>query len=145
MEVHECVSFILVKGDQVLLETRSKDKDSDPGMIAIPGGHVEKGESQPMTLLRELDEELNIKPQRYGYLCSLYHPTKELQLLHYYVVTDWVGDIQSLEAESVNWYPIINAPVATEVDRIALSEYQRLQSVLKSVFNNGCSINNICG
>lgn len=114
-------------------------------MIAIPGGHMEKGESQPMTLLRELDEELNIKPQRCGYLCSLYHPTTELQLLHYYVVTDWVGDIQSLEAESVNWYPIINAPVATEVDRIALSEYQRLQSVLKSVFNNGCSINNICG
>ena len=49
MEVHECVSFILVKGDHVLLETRSKDKDSDPGMIAIPGGHMEKGESQPMT------------------------------------------------------------------------------------------------
>ena len=71
MEVHECVSFILVKGDQVLLETRSKGKDSDPGMIAIPGGHMEKGESQPMTLLRELDEELNIKPQRSG-ICVLY-------------------------------------------------------------------------
>ncbi|WP_404974162.1 NUDIX hydrolase [Vibrio campbellii] len=135
MEVHECVSFILVKGDQVLLETRSKDKDSDPSMIAIPGGHMEKGESQPMTLLRELDEELNIKPQRCGYLCSLYHPTTELQLLHYYVVTDWVGDIQSLEAESVTWYPIINAPVATEVDRIALSEYLRLNTALRTVFN----------
>ncbi|MHA2879196.1 NUDIX hydrolase [Vibrio campbellii] len=135
MEVHECVSFILVKGDQVLLETRSKDKDSDPGMIAIPGGHMEKGESQPMTLLRELDEELNIKPQRCGYLCSLYHPTTELQLLHYYVVTDWVGDIQSLEAESVNWYPIINAPVSTEVDRVALSEYLRLNTALRTVFN----------
>ncbi|ENC6724765.1 NUDIX domain-containing protein, partial [Vibrio harveyi] len=131
MEVHECVSFILVKDDEVLLETRSKDKDSDPGMIAIPGGHMEQGESQSMTLLRELDEELNIRPQRCGYLCSLYHPTTELQLLHYYVVTDWVGDIQSLEAESVNWYPIINAPVGTEVDRIALSEYQRLKHVLK--------------
>ncbi|EMH3447887.1 NUDIX domain-containing protein [Vibrio harveyi] len=145
MEVHECVSFILVKDDEVLLETRSKDKDSDPGMIAIPGGHMEQGESQSMTLLRELDEELNIRPQRCWYLCSLYHPTTELQLLHYYVVTDWVGDIQSLEAESVNWYPIINAPVGTEVDRIALSEYQRLKHVLKSVFNDDFSINNVCG
>ncbi|HDM8128164.1 TPA: NUDIX domain-containing protein [Vibrio harveyi] len=145
MEVHECVSFILVKDDEVLLETRSKGKDSDPGMIAIPGGHMEQGESQSMTLLRELDEELNIRPQRCGYLCSLYHPTTELQLLHYYVVTDWVGDIQSLEAESVNWYPIINVPVATEVDRIALSEYQRLKHVLKSVFNDDFSINNVCG
>ncbi|MBY6234611.1 NUDIX domain-containing protein [Vibrio harveyi] len=145
MEVYECVSFILVKDDEVLLETRAKDKDSDPGMIAIPGGHMEQGESQSMTLLRELDEELNIRPQRCGYLCSLYHPTTELQLLHYYVVTDWVGDIQSLEAESVNWYPIINSPVATEVDRIALSEYQRLKHVLKSVFNDDFSINNVCG
>lgn len=71
MEVHECVSFILVKGDEVLLETWSKDRDFDPGMIAIPGGHMEKGEIQPMTLIRELDEELNIKPQRWG-ICVLY-------------------------------------------------------------------------
>ncbi len=54
MEVHECVSFILVKDDEVLLETRSKDKDSDPGMIAIPGGHMEQGESQSMTLLERI-------------------------------------------------------------------------------------------
>lgn len=51
MEVHECVSFILVKGDQVLLETRAKDKESDPGAIAIPGGHMELNETQQQTLL----------------------------------------------------------------------------------------------
>lgn len=135
MEVHECVSFILVKGDQVLLETRTKDKESDPGAIAIPGGHMEFNETQQQTLFRELQEELNIKPLQFGYLCSLYHPTTELQLIHYYVVNNWQGDIQSLEAESVNWYPIINAPVSTEVDRVALSEYLRLNTALRTVFN----------
>ena len=135
MEVHECVSFILVKGDHVLLETRAKDKESDSGAIAIPGGHMEFNETQQQTLFRELEEELNIKPLQFGYLCSLYHPTTELQLIHYYVVTNWQGDIQSLEAESVNWYPIINTPVSTEVDRVALSEYLRLNTALRTVFN----------
>lgn len=135
MEVHECVSFILVKDDQVLLETRAKDKDSDPGAIAIPGGHMEQGECQKTTLFREMEEELKINPSQFGYLCSLYHPTIELQLIHYYVVTSWQGDIQSLEAESVDWYSIIKAPVSTKVDSIALSEYQRLKVSLKPVFN----------
>ncbi|MGR5209408.1 NUDIX hydrolase [Vibrio rotiferianus] len=135
MEVHECVSFILVKDDQVLLETRAKDKDSDPGAIAIPGGHMEQGECQQTTLFREMEEELKINPSQFGYLCSLYHPTIELQLIHYYVVTSWQGDIQSLEAESVDWYSIIKAPVSAKVDSIALSEYQRLEESLKPVLN----------
>ncbi|BDR16122.1 hypothetical protein VspSTUT11_40980 [Vibrio sp. STUT-A11] len=91
MKVHECVSFILVKNSQILLETRAKDKDTDPGAIAIPGGHMEPGEDQTQTLFRELKEELNVTPQSFLYLCSLYHPTIELQLIHYYIVTEWEG------------------------------------------------------
>ncbi|YCO00509.1 NUDIX hydrolase [Vibrio sp. VNB-15] len=134
MEVHECVSFILVKNNSVLLETRTKEKASDPGAIAIPGGHMEVGETQHETLYRELEEELNIKPTSFVYLCSLYHPTTELQLIHYYIVKNWQGMIESLEAESVDWYSILNAPVATQVDRIALSEYERLKR--QSIFNS---------
>ncbi|CAH0530092.1 NUDIX hydrolase [Vibrio hippocampi] len=130
MEVHQCVSFLLVTSDQVLLETRTMDKASDPGMIAIPGGHMETDETQKQTLARELEEELGIRALNSQYLCSLYHPTSELQLLHYYVIFEWHGEIQSLEAESVNWYPIGNAPVAVEADRLALKEYQRLAAVL---------------
>ncbi|WP_104025822.1 NUDIX hydrolase [Vibrio hyugaensis] len=134
MEVHECVSFILVINNTVLLETRTKEKVSDPGAIAIPGGHMEMGETQHETLYRELEEELNIKPTSFVYLCSLYHPTSELQLIHYYIVKNWLGTIDSLEAESVDWYSILNAPVATQADRIALSEYERLKC--QTIFNS---------
>ncbi|GLR04817.1 NUDIX hydrolase [Vibrio hyugaensis] len=134
MEVHECVSFILVRNNTVLLETRTKEKVSDPGAIAIPGGHMEMGETQHETLYRELEEELNIKPTSFVYLCSLYHPTSELQLIHYYIVKNWLGTIDSLEAESVDWYSILNAPVATQADRIALSEYERLKC--QTIFNS---------
>lgn len=130
MEVYPCVSFLVIDQDRILLETRSADKASDPGVINIPGGHMEKGESQQETLFRELEEELAIKPVEYSYLCSLYHPTSELQLIHYYLVTLWQGNIQAQEAEEVNWYPIQNAPLAIEADKVALAEFQRLQSHL---------------
>lgn len=67
MNVHECVSFILVKDAQVLLETRAKDKATDPGVVAIPGGHLELDETQQQALYRELKEELNIIPQSFVY------------------------------------------------------------------------------
>lgn len=130
MIVHECVSFMLIKDSRVLLETRAKDKATDPGTIAVPGGHMEQGETQPEALFRELEEELNVIPQAFVYLCSLYHPTSELQLIHYYVITEWQGEIECNEAECVNWYSPIDSPVGTEVDRIALKELQRLKNVI---------------
>lgn len=133
MKVHECVSFILVKNSQILAERRAKDKDTDPGAIAIPGGHMEPGEDQTQTLFRELKEELNVTPQSFLYLCSLYHPTIELQLIHYYIVTEWEGDLECYEAESIDWYTPNNAPVGTEVDRIALQELTRLKNTFSSI------------
>ncbi|WP_319552392.1 NUDIX domain-containing protein [uncultured Vibrio sp.] len=133
MKVHECVSFILVKNSQILLETRAKDKDTDPGAIAIPGGHMEPGEDQTQTLFRELKEELNVTPQSFLYLCSLYHPTIELQLIHYYIVTEWEGGVECYEADSIDWYTPNNAPVGTEVDRIALQELERLKNTFSLI------------
>jgi mutator protein MutT len=117
---------MLIDGDRVLLEKRTKDKACDPDITAIPGGHVELGESQHQTLVREVIEELNVVPEQYHHLCSLYHPTSELQLLHYYVVTQWRGDIAALEADEVYWSTLHSAPVDTDADRVALTEYARL-------------------
>ncbi len=134
MEVTNCVSFLLVGDGKILLEKRSQNKETDPGLIAIPGGHIEAGENQEQALTRELKEELNFLPESYGYLCSLYHPTTELQLIHYYVVTRWRGEMKVQEADDVLWYSLTNAPLAIEVDQIALSEYQRISKSQKVMF-----------
>lgn len=133
MELHECVSFLLVDSGKVLLEKRSVSKETDPGAIAIPGGHIERGESRVQALIRELKEELDITPITHQYLCSLYHPTGELQLIHYYAINSWKGDIRVLEADEVAWHPIVSASVVLEADKVALSEYQRLHPHLISV------------
>lgn len=133
MHAHECVSFLLIDEDNILLEKRSMTKESDPGLIAIPGGHIEAGESQQEALVRELDEELTVTPLTSVYLCSLYHPTTtELQLIHYYVIPSWTGEISAQEAEAVSWHPIVDAPVDVVADRIALGEYLRLADILTS-------------
>ncbi len=124
MEVHDCVSFILVDSGNILLEKRSETKETDPGLIAIPGGHIEEGESKEQALIRELNEELNVFPESYGYLCSLYHPTTELQLIHYYVVTKWSGEMRVQEADEIVWYSSVSAPLSIEADQLALFEYQ---------------------
>ncbi len=128
MKVHECVSFLLINNDQILLEKRAMSKASDPGLIAIPGGHIEAGENHNQALIRELDEELSVQPLSSIFLCSLYHQTNiELQLLHYYVVSNWKGEIQSLEADEVFWHQQEEAPVDITADKVALAEYLRLK------------------
>ncbi len=126
MEVFECVSFLLVKEGEMLLEKRSANKLHDPNIIAIPGGHIEFGESHSEALIRELDEELSVSPQKSVYLCSLYHPTSELQLLHYYVIPQWQGEIACHEADEVFWTVMDPALLSTDADKLAVAEYQRL-------------------
>ena len=126
MEVNECISFIMLNGSKVLLEKRSEQKETDPGLITIPGGHIEYGETQIQALFRELNEELNVIPTEYKYLCSLYHPTKELQLIHYFIVTSWAGDITGHEADEVKWYSLQANQVGIAADSIALKELERV-------------------
>ena len=127
MQANECVTFLVIKDDKILLEKRSEQKESDPGLIAIPGGHIETGEDHKQALVRELKEELNLVPLSFEYLCTLYHPaTTELQLIHYYIIKSWSGKMATLEAEEVFWHTIENAPVDIEADKVALAEYRRL-------------------
>ncbi|MDG3087784.1 NUDIX domain-containing protein [Vibrio hannami] len=130
MKIHECVSFIIIEENNILLERRAKDKETDPGIVNIPGGHIENGESQLGALFRECKEELNVTPLSYYFLCSLYHPTSEMQLIHYYVVNDWDGKMTPLEAEEILWSPIQKANVSIDADKLALSEVSRLRAFL---------------
>lgn len=135
MDANECVAFLLITNEQILLEKRSAHKALDPGLIAVPGGHIEPGESRAKALVREMEEELCLTPESYAFLCSLYHPTTELQLIHYYVVSRWSGDLCVREAETVAWYSVSDAPIDIEADKVALSEYLRMSMANNAMFN----------
>ena len=122
-----CVCFLLLRDGHVLLERRRQDKAVDPGLIMVPGGHVEEGESHLQTLQREVREELGIEPVAAAYVCSLLHPTTELQVLHYYRVSDWTGEPVAHEAEELIWFPLDRlAELNLSPDDVAVREALRL-------------------
>ena len=127
MTPRDCVAFILIKGDRVLAEKRKLTKQIDPGAIALPGGHMENGESPEEALYRESREELGIVPCSIKYICTLLHRAQELQRVHYFAVEVWEGNIENNEAESLRWVPIAESKeFDIDVDRIAMSEYLRV-------------------
>ncbi len=90
MKLCECVSFILIDNGKVLLEKRKDDREIDPGLIMIPGGHIEDSETEQQALERELLEELGVKATRTDYVCTLIHTTREMGLAHHRYEIDFL-------------------------------------------------------
>jgi 8-oxo-dGTP diphosphatase len=123
----DCIAFMLIRDGQVLLERRSLTKRLLPGVLAIPGGHMETGESPEDALLRELDEEVGIRPQTVRYVCTLLHRAQEFRKLHYFAIDGWDGEIVPQEAEALQWARLDDSAACDlDVDRVAIGEYQRV-------------------
>jgi 8-oxo-dGTP diphosphatase len=121
----DCVTFVLVRGGRFLAERRKMDKALDPGALALPGGHVEPGETLEAALARELMEELGIVATRWRYLCMLPYQSDVLRRLHYYVIEAWTGSIANHEAESLHWLALDGPEqVDLAIDRAALERYK---------------------
>ena len=101
----ECVSGVLIGDGAVLVERRRADDDADPGLVLLPGGHVEVGESLSRALKREMREELEIRVQKITPIRVRYYTASngERQRIHYLHIRDWKGKIRSNEAETVYW------------------------------------------
>ncbi len=101
----ECVSGVLISDGAVLVEKRRADDDADPGLVLLPGGHVEVGESLNRALKREMREEIGINVEKITPIRVRYYTASngERQRIHYLHIKDWKGKIRSNEAESVYW------------------------------------------
>lgn len=128
----ECVAFLLVERDQVLVERRKTSKPLLPGAVLLPGGHIEADELPEAALVREAQEELGIEVMESAYICTLLervtvHGIEGGRRLHYFCVTAWNGSIGAYEAEEVFWVPIAEVSrIEAYVDRLAVAEYLRI-------------------
>jgi len=103
--IADCVDGILVKRRKFLVEKRRDDDDADPGLIEIPGGHVDPDETLEDALIREMKEELGINVQKATLVekCLYTASNGERQRIHYFHLERWNGRIRPTEAERVYW------------------------------------------
>lgn len=89
--MNDRVAAVIVRDDKMLLFWRYRNGRE---YYVTPGGTMEAGESEEETLLRELYEELNINGIIDRKLFSLENTGEFKRTDHYYLVTDFSGEIK---------------------------------------------------
>lgn len=117
--LRETVVYGLVKEDQILLAKRLDPQSFYFNEYVIPAGKVEKEDRLARdylaaTLLRETKEELGITPSTFRYLFSRPYLLNKV-LLHFFIVTEWTGEITNLEPdkEAFDWFNITEVMQST--------------------------------
>ena len=125
MKIVDNVALIVEKEGRLLVERRKLSKETDPGKVAIPGGHVEGSESLEEACRRELYEELGLTCGDFSFIVKLPHRTESKdQMVHYFSCDGWVGDPECHEAEEIFW--IDRGQIDSfdfEIDRTAASMF----------------------
>jgi 8-oxo-dGTP pyrophosphatase MutT (NUDIX family) len=105
----------------LLLGRRSPGKVICPDTWDVIGGHVEPGETFEDTLLREVEEEIGIRPLEYDEHSRHLLPQGNVLVLFH--VTQWAGGeprLRNNEHVDLRWFPI---PNACTLPHLAASEY----------------------
>jgi len=115
----EVVAALIVESPMILLGLRAPTRTFYPNVWDVFGGHIEPGEHQHQTLVRELQEELGITPTEWTFLETLVasipkdHGVEAYELyLHLYLVTAWSGtpvNQQLHEHASIQWFSLAQA------------------------------------
>jgi 8-oxo-dGTP diphosphatase len=115
--VHVAVAILKKKNGEFLLTSRPEGKPW-AGWWEFPGGKVEAGESPQEALSRELQEELSILPTQFeawqeksfDYPETHDSPAKSVHL-HFFFVTDWMGELTPNEGQMMRWQVVGNVNV----------------------------------
>lgn len=128
MEPVNVVVGIIVEGNKFLVERRRKDKKIDPGIICLPAGHVNSGEKLEDALKREMMEELGIQVKEMIFVCKNFYVASngEKQHAYCYKITDYEGELQSIEAEEIFWEEDLNK-MTLDIDKETIKKMQQLQ------------------
>lgn len=114
-DVIHVAAGILIEGHRILVAERVGGGPFQ-GLWEFPGGKIEADESASAALCRELSEELSIDVAAFESFMTLEHRYTDRHVhLEFFLVTQWTGEIRSLEGQDLRW-----------VDRAELQEIELL-------------------
>lgn len=124
-ETVDVVVGILLHQQKFLVERRRLDEPIDPGIVCLPGGHVQRGESRADALIREMREELGITVKDFTFICMNFHVAGngERQHAYCYLITAYDGTPVSNVAQEVFWEDDADG-LSLEVDRHTIRRAQ---------------------
>jgi 8-oxo-dGTP diphosphatase len=96
---------VLMRPDGKVLLARRPPGKVYAGYWEFPGGKVERGESVPDALRRELQEELSVEvTTAYPWIVrSFVYPHATVRL-HFYRVPAWRGELHAVEHDALSWH-----------------------------------------
>lgn len=127
MKTVDAVSLIILQDDKILVERRALHKATDPGIVVIPGGHVEEGETLEEACKRELKEELDLDCSEFRFVDRMVWNTPiETQNVHYFVCENWSGTPNNFEADEIFFIKQSDlSPIDIAEERIILEKHLR--------------------
>ena len=99
----------------MLLARRSPDRVFYPGVWDVVGGHCEAGETPGEALVREVEEEIGVRPSMFREVAVLPEPRPEQHgeaRYHIFLVTAWSGGEPRLggsEHSELRWVSLESA------------------------------------
>lgn len=97
------VAAVIERGDEILVSLRHPKGDR-PSQWEFPGGKVEKDESEPLALVRELREELGVESEVGPLIQRITHAYPDIDVeIGFYRATIVSGDPMPLAMAEIRW------------------------------------------
>ncbi len=102
----------------------------------LVAGYINKGESAEEALVREMGEELGVKPIEYKLLKTLYFDKSNTLMINFYAVLDNYNVNPNYEIDEYAWVDIEDCEANLAEAKIALQFFKYYQSIREEDYGN---------
>jgi ADP-ribose pyrophosphatase len=128
VEHEDCVGVVAVDADDNVLLVNQFRLPPDKELLEIPAGGIDPGEDAATAVIREMQEETGMRPQKVERLTGYYlSPGFCNEYLHLYLATDLVPD--PLSAEDTAGIEVVRVPVAQIPELISSGKIEDSKSI----------------